>query len=413
MEKLRPRVLYASFDAVPAPKGASTHILQTVRGIARVAEVDLLTLPGTLPAGEGAAALPPGVRHITVPAPAENFLQRALEFGDAVGERLLAEQYAVVHVRSVWEGTPARLLQPRFQYRLVYEVNGLPSVELKYHHPAAASARDLIARLRVQERALLQSAARIITQSHTTRKFIRGQGGGGERARVIPNGVDPERFSHSARPGNEPPTIVYLGTLAPWQGVAFLVDAVRLVSEQQPVTLRIAGTGRREWRKALEHQVRRLGLEARVELLGAVSPNDVPALLCASDICVAPLALTDRNVLQGCCPIKILEYMAAGRPIVAARLPAVEEILRHEETALLYKPDKPRRLTEALLRLMEDPALAEHLATTAAGEVRERFTWERHNAAVEEVYRELLGFGNADFGFRIVPNLDEPVEREA
>src|SRR5437588_7695647 len=99
----RPRVLYASYDSVPAPKGASAHILQTVRGIAEVADVDLLTLPGTLPEPE----LPPGARHVTCSAAAENFLQRALEWGDEVAGCLVQAEYAVVHVRSIWEGTPA------------------------------------------------------------------------------------------------------------------------------------------------------------------------------------------------------------------------------------------------------------------------------------------------------------------
>ena len=172
MRVSRPRVLYASFDAVPAPKGASNHILQTVRGISAHAGVDLVTLPGTL----AGAPLPPDVNHLTVSPGEGNFLQRALEFGDAVARRILAGDYAAVHVRSIWEGTPARLLQPRRGYRLVYEANGLPSIELRYHYPAVASHRDLLSRLRAQERALLRAAHLVITQSRTTARFLRDLG---------------------------------------------------------------------------------------------------------------------------------------------------------------------------------------------------------------------------------------------
>lgn len=386
---MRPRVLFASFDAVPAPKGASAHILQSVRAIARVADVDLLTLPGTVPT-EGAAALPPGVCPLPCSVSGENFLQRALEFGDAAARRILEMPYAAVHVRSIWEGTPARLLQPQRQYPLVYEVNGLPSVELKYHFPGLAASRDLIARFRAQERALLRAAARVVTPSHTTRRYLRGFGASGDRVRVIPNGVDPERFPLEAPSAAPVPRLLYLGTLAPWQGVPFLLDALRLVADERPVSLRVVGSGRREWRKECEQRVRKLGLEEQVELLPPVAPDDVPALIRESEVCVAPLTVTDRNVLQGCCPIKILEYMAAGRPIAAARLPPVCEVLTHEETALLYKPDKPRRLAEALLRLLEDAPLAARLGAAAAARVRERFTWERHNEAVAALYRELL-----------------------
>lgn len=385
----RPRVLYASFDAVPAPKGASTHILQTVRAIAGHAEVDLLTLPGTLPPQE----LPPGVRHDTFEPPDGNFLQRVLEWGDRVGERVAETEYSVVHVRSIWEGTPALLLQPQRRFRLVYEVNGLPSVELKYHYPALGASRDLIARLRNQERALLRAAHAVITQSQTTRKYLAGLGAAGDRVRVIPNGIDPDRFDPRPPDPDRPPErplVLYLGTLAPWQGVPFLLEAFRMVLDQHDARLRVVGSGRREWRKECERLVRRLDLEERVELLPPVPPSEVPALLAESDVCVAPLTITDRNVLQGCCPIKILEYMASGKPVVASRLPAVREVLTHEETGLLYKPDKPRRLAEALLRLFADPALAHRLGLQAAQEVRGRFTWERHNEAVAALYQELL-----------------------
>lgn len=385
----RPRVLYASFDSVPAPKGASTHILQTVRGIAREADVDLLTLPGTLP-GEPGTLFPPGVRHLPFQPEGDIFLQRALEFGDAVAQQLVAEEYAAVHVRSIWEGTPALLLQPQRQYRLVYEVNGLPSIELKYHFPGVGANRDLIARLRGQERALLAAAHRIVTPSDTTRKYLRRHGASGDRLQVIPNGVDPDRFTIADRPLPEVPELLYLGTLAPWQGVPFLLEAMRLVLDERPVRLRVVGGGRKEWRKECEHLVRKLQLGEAVSLEPPVAPEEVPHLLAGSDICVAPLTVTDRNVLQGCCPIKILEYMAAGRPIVAARVPPVCEVLTHEETALLYKPDKPRRLAEALLRLLADPPLCRHLAAAGARHVREHYPWQRHNDAITALYRDLL-----------------------
>lgn len=382
----RPRVLYASFDAVPAPKGASTHILQTTAALARLAQVDLLTLPGSL----GPACLPAGVRHLTFAPSGDNFLQRALEWGDHVAGRLLEERYDAVHVRSIWEGTPALLLQPERRYRLVYECNGLPSVELKYHYPDVATARDLLQRLRAQERALLRDARQVMTQSRTTRSFLRAQGAPGDRITVIPNGVDLSRFADVSpySPGSDTFRILYLGTLAPWQGLPFLVDALAPFAGQE-VRLRIVGSGRKEWRKDLEQRARRRGLADQVTVEDPVPPEAVPELLAEADCAVAPLAVTERNVVQGCCPVKVLEYAAAARPIVAARMPVITEILTHEEDALLYKPDKPRRLTEALQALRQDSGLAERLARnarTTAG----RFTWDRHNTAVEEMYTRLL-----------------------
>jgi glycosyltransferase involved in cell wall biosynthesis len=331
-----------------------------------------------------------GVSHVPCEPGGEGFLDRALRFGDAVARRLTEREYDVVHVRSIWEGIPALLLAARRGYRIVYEVNGLPSIELKYHYPGVAQHRDLITRLRSQEQALLRGAALVLTPSRTTGKYLRAQGVSGDRLRIIPNGVDAARFPPSPLPFSDPSQLLYVGTLAPWQGVPFLIEAFRGVLHQRPAHLRIAGGGRREWRKQCERLVRKLELDDHVELLGPVPPDAVPGLLAASDVCAAPLAVTDRNLTQGCCPIKLLEYLAAGRPVVAANLPAVREIVTPEESALLYKPDKPRRLTEALLRLLDDRDLALRLAENGARLVRERFTWERHNAAVTQAYRELL-----------------------
>lgn len=383
-----PRVLFASFDAVPAPKGASTHILQSVRALARQRSVDLLTLPGVLPN----SCLPETVRHDTFSSTAENFLQRALEWGDHVARRIAADRFDVVHVRSIWEGTPALLLRPARGFRLVYEVNGLPSIELKYHYPALRDSPDLIARLRAQERALMRGADLVITQSRTTRDYLRAQGAGGGRLAVIPNGVTPSRFapgSSDAFGRGEVPTLLYLGTLAPWQGLAFLLSAV--ASATTPYRVRLVGTGRKEWRRDLERRIQRLRLDARATVEPPVMPDDVPALLASADVATAPLAVTDRNVIQGCCPLKILEYMAAGKAIVAPRMPAVRELLEHERTALLYRPDRPRRLSEALDRLAEEPGLAQRLGTAAAEDARTRFPWSAHDDALSHAY-DALGF---------------------
>lgn len=108
----------------------------------------------------------------------------------------------------------------------------------------------------------------------------------------------------------------------------------------------------------------------------------------------------DRNVTQGCCPIKILEYLAAGRVVVAPRIPAVQELVSHGETGWLYKPGKPRRLAAALDELAADPALAERLAAAGQQRQRARFTWFHHNQQLINTYESLFG-ASASVGSRV------------
>jgi glycosyltransferase involved in cell wall biosynthesis len=211
----------------------------------------------------------------------------------------------------------------------------------------------------------------------------RGRGAGGE-GNISPL---PQR---GRGVGGEGFTVLYIGTLAPWQGVDFLLDALKLVVAQKPLRLQILGVGRREWRKALEKRVRKLGLMEYVEFLSPVPHEQVPAVIHAATICVAPLAPTERNVVQGCCPVKIFEYMACGKPIVAANLPVVREILTHEEDALLYKVHKPSRLAACLLRLAEDGELQQRLGENAWRKAQEQFSWQRAQTALRQVYATML-----------------------
>jgi glycosyltransferase involved in cell wall biosynthesis len=136
--------------------------------------------------------------------------------------------------------------------------------------------------------------------------------------------------------------------------------------------------------------VRKLGLEDRVTVEAPVPHDRVPAAIAAAAVCVAPLGYNERNVAQGCCPIKVLEYMACGRPIVAANLPVVRELVRPDRDALLFTPDDPADLARGLLAVLDDPALAARLGGSAAAHVRVHFTWQAAQQRLLEVYRELL-----------------------
>ncbi|NTW98081.1 MAG: glycosyltransferase family 4 protein, partial [Oscillochloris sp.] len=325
------RILYTAFDVVPGPKGSSTHITAFLHGLATAGfHVDLLTPgDGSLPASDVYA----GATVTRVPLdPAESMLRRALRFDAAVAAHLEQQRYDLVHFRSLWGGLAPVRSQPRHGHRTLFEVNGLPSIELKYHYPAladgSAEAAALLARVRAQERELLAASDLVICPSAVTATFVASLGADPARLLVIPNGADPYRGPPSPARGDEPPTVLYIGTLADWQGLGTLLNALPTVLAQQPVRLRIVGAGRSRQRRALLKLAARLGVADAISVEEPLPPPEVPALIAAADLCVAPLAPNDRNVTQGCCPIKVIEYMACARPIVAANLPVVRELLR-------------------------------------------------------------------------------------
>jgi len=203
-----PRIVYASFDRVPAPKGAAVHIAAFVRALgAAFAPVELATIAGQVPGGAAVSALQsgavaerpphwrdepetrpfcPGVTHVPIHVHGRHMIERALSFRAQLLARWGQRRVAVAHVRSIYEGYPLARAKGRLLDALVYEVNGLPSIELKYHYPGVADDRELLTKLRHQERVLLDAADLVITPSAVTAEYLQRQGCEPGRIRVIP-----------------------------------------------------------------------------------------------------------------------------------------------------------------------------------------------------------------------------------
>jgi len=389
------RILYTAFDVVPSPKGASPHIVHFLRGLVNGGYCVHLMTPGdgTLPAEdclEGAQ-----VSRVS-PQPGNNFLAQAVAYGQAVMAHVAgcsdyAGGYAVAHYRSLWSGLPLAQNQKRYGYRTLFEVNGLMSVELKYHY-SGLQGTPLLAKIKEQEIATLLLSDVIVCPSEVTRAYLVSLGALREQVVVIPNGVSPRDFAAAPLLPDDGhlPTLLYIGTLADWQGLNDLVQAMPLILQARPARLRIVGRGRSRQRKALAKLVRKLGLEEHVSLEPPTPHHAIPGLIAEADVCVAPLGLNDRNITQGCCPIKVLEYMAVGRPLVASNLPVVRELAREDVDGLFSTPGDPADLARQVLALLADRRLAQKLAHNAAQRTRQHFTWHEAQKRLLKVYEQLL-----------------------
>ena len=389
-----PKTLYAAFDLVPSPKGASTHITYFTRGLVKAGHKMTLITAGdpNLPLRESYA----GADLWRAPSTGEqNFLRRAGVYGQFVLAHLQEQPaYEVVHVRSIWAGFPIiSHFGAQRPFKLLYEVNGLPSIEMKYHYPALAGS-PLLAKLQEQEAATLHAADAIICPSRVTADYIASLRVPRAKITVIPNGVDTALYHAGPAPANEALTLLYTGTLADWQGLDLLVAALPLVEADRPVHLRLVGRGRKRQRKALQKQARKLGVEAQLSIEPPVPHEQLPALIRQADICVAPLGYNDRNVTQGCCPLKVLEYMACGRPTVAANLPVVREIAYADEEIQLFMPEDPVDLARQISVLLAAPEQAAAMGRRAAARIRAEMGWERAVEQLLAVYANLTGYPN-------------------
>lgn len=393
----KPRSVYVSFDRVPAPKGASVHIGAFSRALASaLGAIDLVTVEPSRdddqPSPELGAELWPGVFHHPLPSPGPNLIARALAFRSRLAHWWSGRRVPVVQFRSPFEGYPLACRKGEVADRLIYEVNGLPSIELKYHYPDVSDDHELLRKLRAQEGRCIQAADLLITPSAVTAAHLAERGADPQRVRVIPNGVDTELFSwREPTPWRDRCVhMVYSGTLTSWQGVPAALEALALYRRDFPARLTLAGPAPRRVRRQLEERCRKLGVSGQVSLPGPLSQPDLVTLLHEADVVVAPLLRNDRNLVQGCCPLKAIEAMAVGTPLIASDIPVLTDIARRDDHALLVKPGSGKAIKDAMLRLRSEPDLAGRLSRAARCRVEERFTWRRAGEDLVAGWRELL-----------------------
>ena len=194
------------------------------------------------------------------------------------------------------------------------------------------------------------------------------------RFRVLPQKVD-ARMALGMPP--EATVVCYAGHLYPWKGVYTLAEASELMPPDHLVYL-VGGTD--EDLRALRGFVEERRL-SRVRLVGHVKPDMVPTYLAAADVLALPNSAYDPRSSHYTSPMKMFEYMAARRPIVASRLPALMEVLRDGENGLLVEPDDPAALAAGIARATSSPELALRLVETAWRDVQ-HFTWKARASSI-------------------------------
>jgi glycosyltransferase involved in cell wall biosynthesis len=228
-----------------------------------------------------------------------------------------------------------------------------------------------------------------------------------ETVLVLENGVDLERFDGipplTARPATAKPHIGVVANLRAVKGLDVFVRAAVLVHARQPqAAFTVAGEG--EMRSALEQQAAAEGLEEHFSLPGSVA--DVPGFL--ADLDVAVLCSHAEGMSNA-----LLEYMTAGRAIVATRVGAAAELIADGVHGLLVPPGDAPKLAEAIQRLLDDRELARRLGAAAQRRACGQFSREAMIRRFEEFYVSLVmdaaGEYQPPFPTARPPSCPEPV----
>lgn len=243
-----------------------------------------------------------------------------------------------------------------------------------------------------RESSVLREADAVVTLAHTMREEIVHRGVDPRRVVLAPNAVDaelletrPDGQAYRAELGINPDAFVIgsVSTLAHYEGFDILIEAASRLHRQGKHDIRVLLVGDGAVRRDLLDQVSRLGLEEVCVLPGRVRPDVALRAQAALDAMIVPRL--DRRVCRMVTPLKPVEAMALGSPVVASDLPALRELLDDGRAGTLVPPGDPGALAAAVAGLIEDNELREQQVKAAREQVTAARTWDRN----AEVYRDL------------------------
>jgi glycogen(starch) synthase len=204
------------------------------------------------------------------------------------------------------------------------------------------------------------------------------------RSSVIHNGIMAPSVVPKPLPF-ETPRLLCLGRLATQKGFDLAVAALAAIKDRfRHAQLVIAGDGPE--RAKLEQQIAKLGLTGKVELVGLVAADEVPALINTATVVLMP------SRFEGL-PLVALQAAMMARPIVGTQVGGLPEVVVHQETGLLVEPEDSTGLAEAIAFLLEHPRTAVEMGQAGRRRVQEVFNWQRCVDRYDELYKQLMGYG--------------------
>ncbi|MCK4734098.1 MAG: glycosyltransferase family 4 protein [Methanophagales archaeon] len=213
---------------------------------------------------------------------------------------------------------------------------------------------------------------------------------------VIPNGANTDIF----RPMDQTTVkrerglnqkskyVCFVGNLAPWQGVEYIIEAAPIVLEKvSEAKFLIVGDGM--MRNELEGMVKKLDLQDVFIFTGSVSFEEVPKYINASDVCVAPF-IRARNEKIGLSPLKIYEYVACGKPVVGSDIKGVGDFLEDLNVGISFLSENYVELAHAIIKLLLDSELIDTMGENGRKVVVEKYSWGNTAERVIDVCEELV-----------------------
>ena len=399
------RVLHIVTDALPSTSAGYTVRTQEIAIAQRAAGLDphvvtRIGFPVTAGSVDGRATVTvDGVPYHrllpwVMPGRMDVLYETHLRHAAQLTERL---RPAVLHAASNYANAVIALaLRDATQLPVVYEVRGFWEDTWLSRHVGTRDLKlsDRYLRTRALETHCMQSADLVATLGEAMRDEILERGVDPDKVIIVPNGVSEEflqplpddqgklKASLGIRPGEH--VVGLVSSLVAHEGIGTLLEAVKILNDRG-VRTRALIVGDGPERPALQRQAAALGLDAIFP--GRVPMSQVRAYHAVLDVFVVPR--TPDRVCQLVTPLKPVEAMASGLPVVVSGVKALSEIVNDKVTGLLSAPLDPAALADVLSELLDSPDLRAELGANAREWVARDRTWAHNAARYREAYQRL------------------------
>jgi glycosyltransferase involved in cell wall biosynthesis len=337
--------------------------------------------------------------HRLLPWVLPQYADKTARLGVERAARLVEElRPAVLHAASNYaNGLTGLALRDRYGIPLVYEVRGFWEDTWLSRHPGLddLSSSEVYSRSRELETRCMAEADLVVTLGEAMRAEIVSRGIDPERVLIVPNGVgedfltplpdgDGLRRALGIDPGDH--VVGLVSSLVAHEGIGALLLAAQIMKNRGfPVKTLIVGDGPE--RTALERQAAELGIDA--VFTGRVPPERVRDYHAVLDVFVVPR--TPDRVCQLVTPLKPVEAMASGLPVVVSDVAALAETVADGTTGVLFPPLDSGELADRLQGLLSDPHKREELGRNARERVARDRTWAHNARRYREAYAHLAG----------------------
>jgi glycosyltransferase involved in cell wall biosynthesis len=292
---------------------------------------------------------------------------------------IIYDRYAHFSFSALWAAKKAGL-------PLILEVNSPYSIQKrqweKVYFPGLS---------KMGEQKIFEAAPKIIVVSSPLKQIIADYGVDTKKVTVLPNGTDASRFDPKLDAsqlkkelGLEGKTILgFVGILRSWHNIDKLINILEDIDlKKMNAAMVFLGDGP-SYDELVAYNKEK-GNEETIRFLGRVQHTEIQKYIAMFDIAISPHATPYSS------PMKILEYMAMEKAILAPDMPNIKDIIDDEKNGKLFTPDDAASLKSNLLKLMENESLRKEFGTRARKDVLQKLTWENNARLTAGLAEQLI-----------------------